>query len=185
MYAVALAGTVLAGFRSTPAAGNPYAPSLGTMLLTTVPSLGEDAATHNAGLRALERSKADARIAAARCLGLPSERIARTDIDVDGVGGASGGLMLALEIVDRLVREDLARGRRVAGTGTIAPDGRVGPVGGIAHKVAVAEDVGADFFLVPAEQFDEAEIAAVRVHVVPVSDLDDALFALLGRGCAS
>ncbi|MEX2393711.1 MAG: PDZ domain-containing protein, partial [Actinomycetota bacterium] len=50
-------------------------------------------------------------------------------IDAQGIGGPSAGLMYALGIVDMLNTDDLARGRRIAGTGEIEIDGIVGAVG--------------------------------------------------------
>ncbi|NDG94846.1 MAG: PDZ domain-containing protein [Actinobacteria bacterium] len=53
------------------------------------------------------------------------------DFDIDftlqDVGGPSAGLMFATGIIDKLTPEDLTGGGHVAGTGTIKPDGSVGP----------------------------------------------------------
>ena len=46
-------------------------------------------------------------------------------------------------------------GRHIAGTGTIDPDGTVGPIGGIVQKVSGAADAGAEAFLTPAEHCAE------------------------------
>lgn len=90
-----------------------------------------------------------------------------------GVGGPSAGLAYALAVADMLDRGDDARGRRVAATGTIAPDGSVGPVGGVHEKAIAADAAGARVFLVPVE-----ELAAVddqQVAVVGVRSLEQAL----------
>ena len=58
--------------------------------------------------------------------------------------------MFSLGLYDTLTPEDLTGGRTIAGTGTIDPEGRVGPIGGIADKVIGAERAGATVFLVPA-----------------------------------
>src|SRR5699024_9996108 len=47
------------------------------------------------------------------------------------VGGPSAGLMFSLSVVDQLSPGELSGGQFVAGTGTITPSGRVGPIGGI------------------------------------------------------
>jgi PDZ domain-containing protein len=105
------------------------------------------------------------------------------DIQVEDVGGPSAGLMLTLGILDLVGDEDLTDGAVVAGTGTIDPDGKVGPIGGIALKMAAAADVDADLFLVPAGNC--AEALAARDPGVPmarVATLDDALDALADLG---
>jgi PDZ domain-containing protein len=81
----------------------------------------------------------------------------KVDITLSDVGGPSAGLMFALGIIDKLGPQSLTGGRHVAGTGTIAVDGTVGPIGGIAEKLLGARDVGAAFFLVPALNCAEAK----------------------------
>ena len=49
------------------------------------------------------------------------------DFSLDGVGGPSAGMMFSLGIVDKLTPGELNGGKFVAGTGTIAPDGRGRP----------------------------------------------------------
>jgi PDZ domain-containing secreted protein len=101
------------------------------------------------------------------------------DIRVEDVGGPSAGLMLTLGILDLVGDEDLTGGAVVAGTGTIDPDGAVGPIGGIALKMAAAEDTDAELFLVPADNCDDALAAPDRdFPLARVATLDDALEAL-------
>ena len=101
------------------------------------------------------------------------------DIQVEDVGGPSAGLMLTLGILDLVGDEELTRGAVVAGTGTIAPDGTVGPIGGIALKMAAAEEIDAELFLVPAGNCAEALAAAdPGFPLARVATLDDALEAL-------
>lgn len=76
--------------------------------------------------------------------------------NVGDIGGPSAGLMLSLAVVDRLTPGNLANGEFIAGTGTITPDGTVGRIGGITHKLEGARDDGATIFLVPAENCAEA-----------------------------
>jgi PDZ domain-containing protein len=102
------------------------------------------------------------------------------EIDTDNVGGSSAGLIFSLGILDAVTDGLLTRGHAVAGTGTINQDGTVGPIGGAAQKVVAAERAGADLFLVPRENFDEARRAASRVRVVPVERFEEALRALCG-----
>lgn len=94
----------------------------------------------------------------------------RTPLAVDvasgRVGGPSAGLMIGLAVFDLVADDDLARGRRIAGTGTLALDGRVGAIANIELKVPAAAREGADVFIAPAGQ------AAVARDAVPAgSDL--------------
>ncbi len=93
------------------------------------------------------------------------------------VAGSSGGLMFALEIYRSLKGQPLPGDLRIAGTGTIAYDGRVGPIEGAAQKVAAARAAGASLFLVPAENYPEIKDAR-NIHVVPVTSFDQALRAV-------
>lgn len=76
-------------------------------------------------------------------------------ISLDKVGGPSAGLMFSLGIIDTVTPGDLTGGKHVAGTGTITPDGAVGPIGGIRQKMLGARAGGATVFLAPAENCDE------------------------------
>jgi Lon-like protease len=74
----------------------------------------------------------------------------------DQIGGPSAGLMFSLGIYDTLTPGSLTDGEVIAGTGTIAPSGKVGPIGGIQQKIAAARDQGAELFLVPSANCPEA-----------------------------
>ncbi len=76
-------------------------------------------------------------------------------ISLEKVGGPSAGMMFALGIVDTVTPGDLTGGKHVAGTGTITPDGAVGPIGGISQKMHGARSGGATLFLAPAANCDE------------------------------
>lgn len=96
-------------------------------------------------------------------------------IDLPGVGGPSAGMMLTLGLIELLGQDDLTGGRRVAGTGTIALDGDVGPIGGVRQKIYAAAEAGAEYVLVPTENLAEARTADVGVEVVAVDTIDDAI----------
>jgi PDZ domain-containing protein len=64
--------------------------------------------------------------------------------------------MFSLAIYDTLTPGSLTDDEIVAGTGEIALDGRVGPIGGIQQKVVAARDAGAELFLVPEANCEEA-----------------------------
>ena len=81
----------------------------------------------------------------------------QVNVGVDpAIGGPSAGLMFSLAIYDTLTEGSMTGGESVAGTGTIAADGAVGPIGGIDQKIAGAREDGAGLFLVPAENCDDA-----------------------------
>ncbi len=77
------------------------------------------------------------------------------NISLENVVGPSAGLMFSLGIIDTVTPGDLTGGKHVAGTGTINPDGVVGPIGGIAQKMQGARAGGATLFLAPAANCDE------------------------------
>ncbi len=90
-------------------------------------------------------------------------------------GGPSAGLMFTLAVTNALTPDDLTRGHRVAGTGTIDLDGNVGTIGGVQQKVAAAERAGAEYFLVPPGNYTDAVAIALRIHVVRVATASEAL----------
>jgi len=101
------------------------------------------------------------------------------DIKLADVGGPSAGTMFALGIVDKLTPGSLTGGHFVAGTGTIDDNGNVGPIGGISLKTIGARDKGAQFFLTPADNCEEAAKDVPKgLTLVKVKTLDDAMAAL-------
>ncbi|MGC4933728.1 YlbL family protein [Gordonia sp. DT30] len=105
--------------------------------------------------------------------------------NVGDIGGPSAGLMLTLAVIDRLGTTQLTHGKFIAGTGTIADDGEVGPIGGITHKTRAARDAGATVFLVPDQNCTEAASDAPDgLTLVKVESLTSALDALgaIGAG---
>lgn len=100
-------------------------------------------------------------------------------ISLADVGGPSAGLIFALAIVDKLRPGALTAGASVAGTGTITPDGEVGPIGGIPFKMVAAREEGARVFLVPAGNCAEAvQHGSDGLLLVRVGTLGDAVRAL-------
>lgn len=109
------------------------------------------------------------------------------ELQLENVGGPSAGMMFALGIVDKLTPGSLTGGERVAGTGTICGDGRVGPIGGIVQKAFAAQREGATVLLVPAENCAELRGRAPDgLAVFSVRTLDGAVAAVQkaaeGRG---
>ncbi|WP_280358343.1 YlbL family protein [Nocardia otitidiscaviarum] len=79
------------------------------------------------------------------------------DFNLSEVGGPSAGLIFSLALIDKLTPGELNGGKFVAGTGTIDPAGEVGPIGGIQYKMIAAREAGAETFLVPAANCNEAK----------------------------
>lgn len=116
------------------------------------------------------------------------------EISVSDIGGPSAGLMFTLQLYELLAKEDLKKGREIAGTGTIKPDGSVGRIGGIDKKVVAADKMGATVFFAPNEPLDkdvkkanpemknnyeEAVAAAKKIKtsmkIIPVLTAEDAI----------
>lgn len=97
-------------------------------------------------------------------------------IDSRNIGGPSAGMMYALTILDLLTEEDLMKGHRVAGTGTIRFDETIGSIGGVRQKVFAARALGIDIVFVPEDNYPDALSAAGDgIVIVPVETLQDAL----------
>jgi Lon-like protease len=108
------------------------------------------------------------------------------DFNLANIGGPSAGLMFSLAVVDKLTTGNLNDGKFVAGTGTIGADGKVGPIGGITHKMLAAQEAGAAVFLVPADNCDEAKsMRDDNMELIKVDTLSgavDSLHALTSGG---
>jgi len=125
---------------------------------------------------------------------------AHVQYNLDGVGGPSAGLMLALGTVDKLSEGTLLADEDaggdpyrsyISGTGTIDANGKVGAIGGIKYKILATGRYGARYFLAPKENCDSivkmqaqdpdlfnyyhAGQVKGQMVVVPVSTLDEAV----------
>ena len=91
--------------------------------------------------------------------------------------GPSGGAMLALEIYNSLVEEDITKGYKIAGTGMIDSVGNILPIGGVKYKVRAASKCKIMF--VPEENYEEAieekEKKKYKVDIVKVGNIYDIL----------
>ncbi|WP_342512704.1 SepM family pheromone-processing serine protease [Sporosarcina sp. FSL K6-1522] len=126
------------------------------------------------------------------------DRVLTTDPEVEfktsDIGGPSAGLMFTLEIMNRLLDEDLTKGYNIAGTGEMLEDGTVGRIGGADFKVIAADQAGVEIFFAPADDlpaevkaanpgimtnYEEAVKTAEKIGttmtIVPVITIDDAL----------
>lgn len=94
--------------------------------------------------------------------------------------GPSGGLLLSLALYDKLVEDDITKGLKIAGTGTIDNNGNVGSIGGVKYKLKGAVSNKADVFLVPnGENYKECiklkEKYNYNIKIIGVSTFEEAL----------
>ena len=95
------------------------------------------------------------------------------------IGGPSAGLIFSLAIYDTLTEGSLTGGAVVAGTGTVDERGNVGPIGGIQQKIVGARDAGAELFLVPPDNCDDAlDAPGGGIELVRADTMHDARLAL-------
>ncbi|OBZ16838.1 MULTISPECIES: S16 family serine protease [Bacillales] len=110
---------------------------------------------------------------------VPTDLDNQLTITAGEIGGPSAGLVFALQSLDLLTNGDLSGGHRIAATGTITVDGKVGAIGGIKQKIIIASKKGAQLFLAPADNFEDASAKAkslgTSMKVVSVSTLDEAI----------
>lgn len=93
--------------------------------------------------------------------------------------GPSGGLMTALGIYNAITKEDITKGKNIAGTGTITETGTVGEIGGIKYKILGAVKKKVDIFLCPEENYKEAmktlNKTKSNMKIIKVKSLQEAI----------
>jgi len=94
--------------------------------------------------------------------------------------GASGGLMMTLSIYNKLTKEDITKGKKIVGTGTIDLYGNVGEISGIKYKLKGAVRNKADIFFVPnGSNYEEAIALKAKndynIQIISISTFVDAL----------
>ncbi|MGM0602798.1 MAG: YlbL family protein [Bacillota bacterium] len=97
------------------------------------------------------------------------------EFKTDNIIGPSAGGVFALEIYNQLIEEDITGGLKIAGTGTINLDGTIGQIDGVEQKIIAAQKAGADLFIVPEDNFSEAEKYAESLQLISVKNIDDVL----------
>ena len=156
--------------------------SIGDSLLITVERKDKNGKVASVTTRVILVENLDIEEKERPAIGILVGTSARFPIDVDfnlpGVGGPSAGLIFAVGIVEKLTEEDLVRGRKIAGTGTISASGKVGGIGGIEEKMVGASRIGATIFIAPRENCPDIEHVPKGLKVIPVSTLSEAIEAL-------
>ena len=95
--------------------------------------------------------------------------------DTGNIVGPSAGGMFALEIYNQLVEEDLTKGKKIAGTGTINIEGEIGQIDGIEQKIIAAEEANVEIFILPEENFEAAKKVNTSIELVPVKTFEEAV----------
>ena len=98
--------------------------------------------------------------------------------NMEGVKGPSAGLIMTLSLVNALTPADLTGGKKVAGTGEIFLDHRVGPIGGLPMKIRAAEGEGAEVFIYPRDNQEDLAGVSTSMKLYPVGSLQEALQVL-------
>lgn len=93
--------------------------------------------------------------------------------------GPSGGLIMSLSIYNALTKDDITKGRKIVGTGTIDKDGNIGIIGGINYKLASAVKEKADIFICPNDNYDEVKELVdkynYKIKIINVSTFDETI----------
>jgi len=93
--------------------------------------------------------------------------------------GPSAGLITTLEIYNRLIKKDITKGLKIAGTGTIEEDGSIGEIGGVKYKILGAAKDKADIFIVPEGNYKEAKQyikdKKIKIKLIKVSTIKETI----------
>lgn len=96
-------------------------------------------------------------------------------VTLPDTGGPSGGLIFSLGLLELLTPDDLLQGRKIAGSGTISANGKVGAIGGIAEKIIAAKKTGATLLFASRDNCDEIPRNVSGIRVVAISNLEEAV----------
>lgn len=97
----------------------------------------------------------------------------QVDFKTDNIVGPSAGSVFTMEIYNQLIPEDITGGKRIAGTGTISLDGKIGRIDGVKYKIIAAKEAGVDLFIVPEENYETAAEYAGELKLLKVKEIDD------------
>ncbi|MDF2835794.1 MAG: secreted protein containing a domain [Paenibacillus sp.] len=113
---------------------------------------------------------------------VPEHKKNAVTIQADEIGGPSAGLVFALQTIDLLTEGDLTHDLRIAATGTIDSQGGIGAIGGVKQKTVSVSQGGADLFLVPKGNEEQAKKTAKRLRsdtvIIGVGTIAEAVQAI-------
>ncbi|MFW6382007.1 MAG: PDZ domain-containing protein [Bacillota bacterium] len=96
----------------------------------------------------------------------------------ENIVGSSAGIMFSLEIYNQLTEEDITRGNKFAGTGTINFEGEIGRVGGEGLKILAAREADINSFILPEEHGVNLENLDIDIEIIKSSNFNDLLSQL-------
>ena len=98
----------------------------------------------------------------------------------ESIGGPSAGTVFALTMMNALSNGDLVGDKDIAVTGTISPNGLVGPIGGVVQKIYGAAEDGSTWFLAPRINCEELKDKVLPTSITPigVDTLEEAYSAI-------
>jgi PDZ domain-containing protein len=96
-------------------------------------------------------------------------------IETSGYSGSSAGLPIFLEILHQLKKEDMAKGMKIAASGSLDEFGNIRSVYGVRFKVKGAEKLGIKYFICSKWNYEEAKDAAKSITVIPVTNINNAV----------
>ena len=86
---------------------------------------------------------------------------------------------MSLTIYNKLTEEDITKGKKIVGTGTIDISGNVGEIGGVKYKLIGAVKNKAEVFICPVENYQEAFNVAkeknYNIKIISVATFDEVL----------
>ena len=93
----------------------------------------------------------------------------------DSEGGSSGGAMMSLSIYNAITDEDITKGLKIGGTGTIDINGNVGEIDGVKYKIMGAIKNDLDIVFVPSANYEDAIKAKGKnkIKIVSVDTFDE------------
>lgn len=110
----------------------------------------------------------------------PTWQESDVQIVLNKVGGGSAGLAFALALIAKSTDPELIGNRKIAVTGTISQDGKVGPIGGLDQKVIAASRSGAQIFVMPKSNCSSLSKHPTGLKIYAVANLSEAVHALAG-----
>jgi len=147
---------------------------------------GETTKSANAqGKKEMLKSEETAAIAAANFLknAQPDKplnwKVSDIEFVMKRVGGPSAGLAFSLALIAKLSNPELVSGRKIAVTGTINQNGRVGSIGGIDQKLIAAHDAGATIAVIPRANCRDITFTENGLQLIAVNNLSEAFHGLI------
>ncbi|ADO76924.1 YlbL family protein [Halanaerobium praevalens] len=99
----------------------------------------------------------------------------KVNFKTENIIGPSAGGVFTLEIYNQLTERDITNGKKIAGTGTISLDGKLGRIDGVKYKIMAAKKAEVDLFIVPKENYETAAQFAGDLKLIKADNINDVL----------